>query len=76
VDRTFTVCYLPTCLLLIGVFIRFPKLLSHRARILTGFGGFFTLMLAVPMVRLIRPCAIHAQRPACFACFASCRVCE
>ena len=51
VDRTFTICYLPTCLLLIGVFIRFPRLLSHRARILTGFGGFFALMLAVPMVR-------------------------
>ncbi|KIZ05098.1 nucleoside transporter, putative [Monoraphidium neglectum] len=53
VDRTFTVCYLPTCLLLIGVFIRFPKLLSHRARILTGFGGFFTLMLAVPMIDIV-----------------------
>lgn len=58
VDRTFTICYLPTCLLFIGVFIRFPKLLSRRLRILTGFGGFFCLMLAVPMVRGGRGCQI------------------
>ncbi|KAI8465416.1 MAG: hypothetical protein J3K34DRAFT_473490 [Monoraphidium minutum] len=53
VDRTFTICYLPACLLLIGAFIRWPRLLGHRARILAGFGGFFALMLAVPMIDLI-----------------------
>ena len=51
-DRTFTMCYLPTCLLFIGVFIRAPWLASHRLRILTGFAGFFACMLAVPLVRV------------------------
>lgn len=53
VDRTFTVCYLPTCLLFIGLFIRFPRLIGQRLRILAGFAGFFILMLAVPMLDIV-----------------------
>ncbi|GBF98604.1 hypothetical protein Rsub_10793 [Raphidocelis subcapitata] len=51
VDRTFTVCYLPVCLLLIGAFIRFPRAAGEGARVLAGFAGFFVAMLAVPLVR-------------------------
>jgi hypothetical protein len=51
VDRTFTVCYLPVCLLLIGAFIRFPRAPGEGARVLAGFAGFFLAMLAVPLVR-------------------------
>lgn len=79
VDRTFTLCYLPTCLAFIAAFIRFPAALTVRARILGGFAGFFICMLAVPAVsrcavtllRLMLQLLSHA--PHVCACYAALR---
>ncbi|KAF8069407.1 ETN8 [Scenedesmus sp. PABB004] len=49
VDRLFTVTYLPICLALLGVMIRWSGL-PLRPRILTAFAGFTAVMLVVPLV--------------------------
>lgn len=48
--RLFTVAYLPVCLLLLGVVIKWNTIPS-RPRILTSFAAFTVIMLALPLVR-------------------------
>lgn len=48
-DRLFTVAYLPVCLLLLGVAIKFNTM-PARPRILTSFASFTLIMLALPLV--------------------------
>lgn len=48
-DRLFTICYLPVCLLLLGVVIKFNTM-PARPRILTSFALFTLLMLGLPLV--------------------------
>jgi hypothetical protein len=49
-DRLFTVCYLPVCLLLLGVAIKFNNI-PGRPRILVSFAAFTLIMLGLPLVR-------------------------
>ncbi len=48
-DRLFTVCYLPVCLLLLGVAIKFNNI-PGRPRILLSFAAFTLIMLGLPLV--------------------------
>jgi hypothetical protein len=48
-DRLFTICYLPVCLLLLGVVIKFNSM-PARPRILTSFASFTLIMLGLPLV--------------------------
>lgn len=48
-DRLFTICYLPVCLLLLGVVIKFNTM-PARPRILTSFAAFTLIMLGLPLV--------------------------
>lgn len=48
-DRLFTVAYLPVCLLMLGLLIKYNTL-PGRPRILTSFAGFVLIMLAIPCV--------------------------
>ncbi|KAF6258945.1 nucleoside transporter-domain-containing protein [Scenedesmus sp. NREL 46B-D3] len=50
-DRLFTVAYLPVCLLMLGLLIKFNSL-PGRPRILFSFAGFVLIMLAVPLIDL------------------------
>lgn len=50
-DRLFTICYAPVCLLWLVVMMRHPGLLPARLRILFTFAGFTVVMLMVPLVR-------------------------
>lgn len=54
-DRLFTICYLPVCLLLLGVVIKFNNL-PARPRILTSFALFTAIMLTLPLVRVRYAC--------------------
>jgi equilibrative nucleoside transporter 1/2/3 len=49
-DRLFTVAYLPVCLLMLGLLIKFNSM-PGRPRILFSFAGFVLIMLAIPLVR-------------------------
>lgn len=49
-DRAFTLAYLPTCLLLLLIMLRWDNAYA-RARLVAAYTGFAVLMLAVPMVR-------------------------
>jgi hypothetical protein len=49
VDRLFTVCYLPPCLVLLGATIRFNTL-PARPRILAAYALFTAIMLVLPLV--------------------------
>lgn len=53
VDRLLTVAYLPVCLLVLGVMVKFNRA-AVRQRILTSFAGFFLIMLVVPLVGVPR----------------------
>lgn len=48
-DRLFTVCYLPVCLLLLGGAIKFNQI-PGRPRILFSFAAFTLIMLGMPLV--------------------------
>jgi equilibrative nucleoside transporter 1/2/3 len=48
-DRLFTVAYLPVCLLMLGLLIKFNNM-PGRPRILFSFAGFVLIMLAIPLV--------------------------
>lgn len=48
-DRLFTVCYLPVCLLLLGVAIKFNNI-PGRPRILVSFAAFTLIMMGLPLV--------------------------
>jgi hypothetical protein len=52
-DRLFTVCYLPSCLLLLALTMRYSNVVTARARILAGFIGFTVLLVLVPLVSLL-----------------------
>ncbi|GLI59808.1 hypothetical protein VaNZ11_001774 [Volvox africanus] len=49
-DRLFTVSYLPVCLLMLMVGIRYPDLPPQPSRIRLGYAGFTLAMAAVPLV--------------------------
>jgi hypothetical protein len=61
-DRLFTVCYLPSCLLLLGLTMRYSNIITTRIRILAGFIGFTVLLVLVPLVSRVlhRPCSCLA----------------
>jgi equilibrative nucleoside transporter 1/2/3 len=63
-DRLFTIAYLPVCLLLLGVAIRFNSI-PGRPRILTSFAAFTLIMLALPLVRIRIPPNSSESFPAC-----------
>jgi equilibrative nucleoside transporter 1/2/3 len=73
-DRLFTVAYLPVCLLMLGLLIKFNNM-PGRPRILFSFAGFVLIMLAIPLVNevsllacnivLIWQCTSSAH---CFCC--------
>jgi hypothetical protein len=54
-DRLFTVAYLPVCLLLLGLAIKFNSI-PGRPRILTSFAAFTLIMLALPLVGVLPRC--------------------
>jgi hypothetical protein len=56
-DRLFTICYLPVCLLLLGVVIKFNSM-PARPRILTSFAAFTLIMLGLPLVREWKKCSL------------------
>ncbi|EFJ45212.1 hypothetical protein VOLCADRAFT_94371 [Volvox carteri f. nagariensis] len=49
-DRLFTVSYLPVCLLMLVVGVRYPDLLPAAVRIRLGYAGFTLAMAAVPLL--------------------------
>lgn len=51
-DRLFTVAYLPVCLLMLGLLIKFNSM-PGRPRILFSFAGFVLIMLAIPLIDLL-----------------------
>ncbi|WIA30418.1 hypothetical protein OEZ86_000502 [Tetradesmus obliquus] len=51
-DRLFTVAYLPVCLLMLGLLIKFNSM-PGRPRILFSFAGFVLIMLAIPLIDLV-----------------------
>lgn len=53
-DRLFTIAYLPVCLLLLGVTIKFNSI-PGRPRILTSFAAFTLIMLTLPLVSDLTP---------------------
>eukprot|EP00798_Chlamydomonas_sp_ICE-L_P013704 gene13701-19596_t len=49
--RLFTICYLPLCALLIGVFVYFGhEVISSKLRINFAFGGFTMIMILMPVL--------------------------
>lgn len=83
-DRLFTVCYLPICLLFIAGLIQFPHIASTRARILTSFSSFTLIMLLVPVVSDDVACSLSClighgflvacrTGSGCAACHSPCR---
>ena len=51
-DRLFTLCYLPMCLALLVIMMRFgPGVADPHTRITVGYIGFILISLVVPVVR-------------------------
>ena len=70
-DRLFTICYLPTCLVTLGLTMNRNSHAARRMRILSSFFAFFVIMLLVPLVspRFISP-APHPCRTRQLGCYA------
>lgn len=52
-DRLFTICYLPTCLLVLGLVMNKTDHASKKLRIISAFVSFFVIMLVIPLVDVI-----------------------
>lgn len=68
VDRMITISYLPPCLLLLGVVIKYNAL-SVRPRILASFAAFTVIMFGLPLVRAVGvgdQCAAASQSCAAY----------
>ncbi len=51
-DRLFTLCYMPMCLLLLALLLHFgPGVAEVHTRITAGYAGFVAVTLMVPLVR-------------------------
>ena len=57
-DRLFTLCYLPMCLLLLILMLHYgPGVADPHTRITAGFAGFIVVTVTLPVVREAR---LHA----------------
>ena len=51
-DRLFTICYLPMCLLLLVVMMHYgPGVADPHTRITAGYVGFIAVTILMPVVR-------------------------